>query len=928
MPKYFKRTIHLYYSKICDICQITGVVVDCCYNTHMSYHTREIADIYDALKTREHGLSFDESLSRLYEHGRNELPKPKRTTYAALFLSQFASPIIYVLLAAACVVIALGEIPDGIIILSVLLINALVGSYQEGRAQSALAAIQKLVQTKATVIRDAKRTRIDASEVVPGDIVVLGEGDKVPADGRLVYVNDLRIDESSLTGESIHIQKTTDRLTLKDMPVGDQKNMVFNGTLVVRGEGRCVVTATGLETVVGAISEQLSHIDTDVPLKQTIAKLSRMVLLLVALCAVGIFALGIYQGQPTLSLIETVIAISVSAIPEGLPVVVTVVLAIGVHRMAKKHALVKKLQAIEALGQVDVIAVDKTGTVTHNQMSVERVYVGGETYVVTGSGYAPQGEVHNAETRDVIAHVDHPGLLLAGRISAFLSGATVAFDEEKEQWERVSGDPTEAAMNVFAQKLGYVREDVLREHPMQFEIPFSSDYAYHLTGNTDSNGLFLSIAGAVERILAAAEYVWKDGACISLTAELRASIQHEIDMASKSLLRVIGLACHFAYVGDVIAGELPREMCFVGFVGIKDSIREEAKYAIQAAQRSGVRVVMITGDYSDTAQAIAQEVGIWNEGDGILTGKELAFLDEAALKRRLEKTSVFARVSPADKLRIIELYRSTGMKISMTGDGVNDALSLAAADLGVAMGKSGTEVARDAADLVLLDDNFGNIVAAIEEGRNIYRTVKKVVLYLFSTNIGEIGTIVAAMLLGLPIPLAASQIIWLNFVTDGFLVIALSLEPKDVRALKRDKKKQKHILDSVQLGRIALMSTVMMVGAISIFVLSLPYGFLYASTMTLTLLAVFQWFNAWNCRNEVHSVFSRHIASNVYLIGAMIAVALLQIVALSWAPLSSLLKLTPLGIDDWILIIGIGFSIVLVEEIRKLILRIHSTIRS
>lgn len=894
----------------------------------MSYYTSESSEVYSALKTREHGLSPDEALSRQYEYGFNALPKQKTKSYAALFLSQFASPIIYVLLIAAAAVFALGEVVDGTIILLVLLINALVGAFQEGKAQNALSAIEKLVETKATVIRDAKRLIIDAIDVVPGDIIVLVEGDKVPADGRLVYTNDLRIDESSLTGESSQIQKHEERLTLVDMPVSDQKNMVFSGTLVVRGEGRYIVTATGLETVIGVISEKLIHIDTDVPLKKTIARLSKMILALVAVCATGIFILGIYQGQSLTTLLETVIAISVSAIPEGLPVVVTVVLAIGVHRMSKKNALVKKLQAIEALGQVDVIAVDKTGTVTHNQMSVELLSVGGEQYTVTGSGYAPHGEIEKKENREVISHVDNAGIMLLGRISAFVSGATVAFDEEKERWERVQGDPTEAAMNVFAQKVGYIREDVLREHPQQFEIPFSSDYAYHLTGNADKQGLFVSVAGAPERLLAAATYIWQAGVCVPLTDTLRHSIEKEIAQASSNLLRVIGLACHFEYTGDVVAGSFPHDMCFVGFVGIKDSLREEAKTAILASKNAGVKVVMITGDYRDTARAIAEEVGIWKEGDDVLTGKELAFLDEKELTQRLHTTTVFARVSPADKLRIIELYRKAGMKISMTGDGVNDALSLAAADLGVAMGRSGTEVARDAADLVLLDDNFGNIVVAIEEGRNIYRTVKKVVLYLFSTNVGEIGTIIASMLLGLPIPLAASQIIWLNFVTDGFLVIALSLEPKDSRILSRDKKRQKHILDSVQIGRIVLMSTVMMVGAVSLFTISLPNGFLYASTMTLTLLAVFQWFNAWNCRNEVHSVFGKRMFNNPYLVVGMIAVAALQVLALSWAPLATILKLTPLALEDWAIIIGIGLSIILVEEIRKLGVRIHSTIRA
>lgn len=885
----------------------------------MDWYKQKWDDVLASFGVSVHGLSSEKVLSLREKYGYNKLSETKKDSLFTIFLRQFQSPVIYILVIAAGIVFFKGDLVDSIIIFVVLLVNAIVGTFQEGRAQDTLFALRKMVTTYATVLRDEKEKIFLAEELVPGDIVILSEGDKIPADARLIYSNNLKIDESALTGESEPIIKNVEQIDKIDVPVADQVNMVFNGTYVIEGEARAVVVSTGVNTVIGKISKKLVGIDSEMPLKKNIKSLSKMIIFIVLGVSFFIFIVGVMRGISVLEMFSTAVAISVSAIPEGLPVVVTIILATGMHRMSKRNALVRKLQAVEALGQAEIIAVDKTGTITLNQMMVKRVYVSDKNYEITGNGYEPKGTV--SYLGEVISPADHLDLLFLGKVSSFVSGGVVAYSDENKMWQRIAGDPTEVAMSVFSQKIGFNKNDLEREHNKIFEIPFNSHLKYHAVGNDIHDQKMISVVGAPEIIISKSKKIWRDGECFQINDEDLKNIYDEVLSMSKEGLRVIGLAMNMTS-GDLNVSEDLPELCFVGFVGISDSIREEVSGVIVSAKEAGVKVVMITGDHIETAKAIGKETGIYSDGDIVITGAELSELGEVKLLEMLPKISIFARVTPEDKLKIIELYHKGKKVIAMTGDGVNDALSLAAADLGVSMGKIGTEVAKESSDIILQDDNFGSILSAIEEGRNIYITIKKVIFYLFSTSFGEVFTIIVAILLGYPLPILASQIIWLNFVTDGFLVAALSMEPKEKDLLSMGRNKSYKIIDGFMIQRIIIMGLVMMIGSLFLFDLYIGEGFLKASTITLTALAAFQWFNIFNSRFENKTIFSKEIFNNFYVWGSLLIVILLQLLAVYFKPLQSVLRTTALDLNDWIIIIVISSSIIFVEEIRKGLIKI------
>ncbi len=884
----------------------------------MEWYKLSLSEIFKELESNNRGLTEEQVKARLEKIGLNILPEAKTDSFLRIFLRQFQSSIIYILLLAAIVVFALGHSVDGMVILAVLLFNAIIGSVQEGRAQNTMKALRRLVKTEATVIRSGREVVLSSEFLVPGDVILLNEGDKIPADARILEAENLKVDEASLTGESESVSKISEPIKKEKLSSAEQLNMVFKGTYVIEGKARAIIVSTGSQTVIGKISSKLEGMDTDVPLKKNIKILSRAIIVIVLSVSALVFLIGFLRGIGLVEMFSVAVAISVSAIPEGLPAVVTVVLAAGMYRMSKKNALVRKLQAVEALGQATIIAVDKTGTVTLNQMMAGRLYVGGKMYEVKGNGYEPSGEI--SFEGSTVEPLDHSDILLAGKISALTASASIAYSEEQKEWQRLSGDPTDAAILVFSKKVGFHKDDLEREHEKILEIPFSSNTKYHAVMNKVDGKAMLSVVGAPELLMEKSKYLWQDGEAKLFQDEDRKSAEKAILEISRLGLRVIALAVKFETPKELELDQLP-ELCFVGFVGIADAVRPGAKSALNDAKKAGVKVVMITGDFPETAKAIAGQVGIYEEGDRIITGKDLQEMTENELFEILPKTSVFARVAPEDKLKIIEIYRKRGEVIAMTGDGVNDVLSLAAADLGVAMGKIGTEVAKEAADIVLLDDNFGSIVSAIEEGRNIYRTLKKIILYLFSTSMGEIFTIIVAIMLGYPLPILASQIIWLNFVTDGFLVAALAFEPKEKDLLQREalKKEGRYIVDSAMFRRMIMMGLVMMFGALYLFVLYLPQGFIKASTIALTVLAVFQWFNAWNCRSEKKTIFSKESFSNPFLFIALPIVIGLQFLAVYTPFFQKILQTTPLTVRDWGVVLGVGLLIIIVEEIRKLI---------
>lgn len=882
------------------------------------WHTKTIPSIFVELRSNEHGLEKEEAMRRLQVYGPNTLPVAKVDGIPVIFFRQFQSPLIYILLAASSIIFAMGEVVDGSIILAVLLFNAIVGTIQEGKAQNTLLALKKFVETRATVLREGKELIIPDNEVVPGDIIILQEGERVPADARVLVATNLKIDEAALTGESRPANKIADTLRAGDAPIADQKNIIFKGTHIVAGNGRAIVVATGIETVIGKISKKIATIETEIPLRTNIRYLSRLIVLTVASISALLFLLGIVSGKSVKEMFATVVSLSVSIIPEGLPIVMTLVLATGVWRMSKQNVLVKKLQAVEALGQARVIAVDKTGTITKNEMVIQKVYIDGKFFDIGGIGYEPKGDIRLNGI--LIDSANHPELLFAGKIAAFCANARVMFSEEEKVW-RVAGDPTEAAMLVLAQKLGFHKDDIERESPPAGEIPFDYKLKYHAMIHRLGGKNFLTVVGAPEVILGLSQKIWHGGKSHLLSKEERAELESVFLSMSHGGLRIVA----FAETGDVPETLTPEEiksLTFVGFFGMKDALRPEVVEAAQKAVSAGIRVVMITGDHTVTAQAIAKEAGIYKDGDIVLTGPDIENFSDAELFEKLGKASVFARVTPEHKLRIIEAYKTRGEIVAMTGDGVNDAPSLVAADLGVAMGKIGTEVAKEASDMVLLDDNFGSIVSAVEEGRSIYKTIKKVILYLFSTSWGEVLTITGALLLGFPLPLLPAQIIWLNFVTDGFLDVALAMEPKEEGLLRGNfERPKKYLIDKLMVQRMFLMALPMAIGTLFLFKGYIETDLAKAWTMALTTLAVFQWFNAWNCRHESKSIFQMNPFSNIFLAGATLIVIFLQLVVVYHPLMQKLLHTVPLELSEWLMSISIAASIVVIEEIRKFFYR-------
>ncbi|MEK7511071.1 MAG: HAD-IC family P-type ATPase [Patescibacteria group bacterium] len=867
----------------------------------------------------EKGLAATDAADRLATYGKNALPEARPTALPVIFLRQFASPLIYVLLAAAAIIYLTEEPVDAYIILAILVFNAIIGTIQEGKAQDTLRALRSFATTSATVLRDGVEILVPDAEIVPGDVLLLSEGGKVPADARIIGSRGLRIDESALTGESEPVEKTSALLADTDLTLGDQVNMAFKGTNVVAGSGHAIVIATGGETALGKIATQIKAVATEIPLQATIRRLSRAIIIVVAVISALIFVLGLSLGYEAAAMFSTVVSLAVSVIPEGLPIVMTLVLASGVWRMSKRHALVKNLQAVEALGQASVIAVDKTGTITKNEMIVEKVYAEGTLFAVSGEGYDPTGSI--TLDGEVVVPGNHPELLSAGRISAYTASARVVWSEEKKLFS-VAGDPTEAALIVLAQKLGFKKEDLERESPPIAELPFTSSLRFHAATHAGMRGGALSVVGAPEHLLARATHIRKEGKTHVLTEKMRDELDTLMRTLSSEGLRVLAYAERVG-VGANLSPETVTDLTFLGFIGMKDGLKSEVPAALAKAQAAGIRVVMITGDHVVTAEAVAREAGIFKEGNRVISGTELDSLSDVKLRGALADVAVFARVTPEHKLRIIQAYRANGHTIAMTGDGINDAPSLVAADLGVAMGKIGTEVAKEAADIVLLDDDFGSIVSAVEEGRGIYQNIRRVALYLFSTSAGETLTIIGALVAKLPVPVLPAQIIWLNFVTDGFLDIALAMEPKEKNLLTRPfKKPGKYLLDSSMTLRMTLMASTMAAVTLPLFAFFLAsQGIEKALTISLTCLAVMQWYNAWNCRSETRSLFTMNPFSNLYLIGATIIVVLLQIVAVYHPFFQAFLHTVPLSLVEWQLVLVAGLPIIFFEELRKLAVR-------
>jgi Ca2+-transporting ATPase len=887
--------------------------------------------------SQDRGLTENRVLDLRKKYGENILSQAKVKTKKEIFISQFKSPLIYVLIVAELIVLALGDVVEGGIILFIIILNSIIGTFQEGKAQNTLAALRRMVKSYATVIREGREIRIPDVELVPGDIVLLKDGESIGADSRIIESNSLKVNESSLTGESSAVTKTDGQISAVNLGTSDQVNMVFRGTYVVSGLAKVVVVRTGIHTVIGKISRKLTNLNIDVPLKKNIENLSKVLVWIVLLSSLAIFVVGISNGHAVVEMFETVVAIAVSAIPESLPVVVTLILATGVWRMSQQNVLVKRLQAVEALGQAKVIALDKTGTITKNQMAVEKVFTDGKMYDVSGSGYEPTGEIFlsagaNSDKKQIDSgeQIDVPknsALDLIMKVSAFTSIAEILKKTNPEKPGDIDyvlsyGDPTEASLLVLAQKFGYEKEKLLKKYPQVLEIPFDMENKHHTTVNDmgDANTLF--VAGSPEVILDKCDRGWVNDGEVKIDKALQHEYENAINDLSKEGYRVLALAIKNNSSEKVDGAKLP-ELTLVGFVGIADTIRDEVEAAVQSVRNAGMRVAMITGDHVQTAEAIATKVGIFRPGDKVMSGRELKELNDEQLMHALDNVTVFARVSPDDKMRIIESYKRRGETVAMTGDGVNDALSLVSADLGVAMGKIGTEVAQEASDIVLLDDDFGDIVSAAEEGRNIYFTVRKSVVYLLATNLGELLVIMLAIFADMPLPLLATQIIWLNLVTDTFLVAALAFEPKEKNLMDRTfRKPSKYLLDKFMALRIVLVASLMTIVTLWMFTQYMNVDMVKAWTVSLTVLTVFQWYNIFNVRSSHESVFKSNILSNKYLIAGLFMAILMHMFAIYNPFMQSLLQTTGLNLAEWGIIMLVGVSIIVVEEVRKLIYRL------
>ncbi|PIR96311.1 MAG: hypothetical protein COT92_01775 [Candidatus Doudnabacteria bacterium CG10_big_fil_rev_8_21_14_0_10_42_18] len=869
----------------------------------------------------ENGLTQAEAKNRFLKYGPNVLPGKKLDGWGRIFFRQFKSSLIYVLLVAAFLVLFVGELTDSLIILGVLIFNAGIGAVQEGKSERTLEHLKKLSEAEAEVIRGGRELVIHEKEVVVGDVLILQEGQKVTADSRVIFSSNLSTDEAAMTGETGAIEKKDVTLSEEKLSASSQYNMLFKGTNVLSGNGRAVVVGTGVNTELGKISKALLQPQTEIPLQKNIRKLSQVLVYAILVLLVLLFIFGINAGRGVKEMFEIVVALAVSVIPEGLPLVITLILVTGVWRMSRRNALVKKLQAVEALGQANVIAVDKTGTLTRNEMIIKKLFADDKIYTVTGSGYKPSGKItfvgQPAES--------DPDVIEAGTIASLASRASARFNDE-DQVFKVAGDPTEAAMAVFGEKLNLGRGLLFKEYKEVAEIPFSYQNKYRAVFYEHKDKVLCAIAGAPEVLFKMSEKYLSAGQSKNSDLRSKKYFDEAFEEFSKEGLRVVAFG--FKVLPKTHTLDKVENIVLGGLYGIEDSIRPEAAAAIKKAQDAGVKVVMITGDHRITARAIAAQAGIYREGDSIITGNELNSLGEHELVDKLDKVSVFARVTPDDKIKIIKAYKQKGLIVAMTGDGVNDAPSLVGADLGVAMGKIGTEVAKSAADIVLLDDNLFSIVAAIEEGRSMYKTIQKALLFLFSTALGELLTIVIALFAHLPMPVLAVQILWLNLITDPFIGIALALEEKEPNLLLPDfKKPSAYFVDFHMLFQMLLMGLTMAIGTLYLFNLYHSFDYVKALTISLTTLAVFQWYNGFNSRSPNKSIFNKSFFSNKYLWGALVLNFALQILAVHASFMQKILRTEGLSVAEWVTILGVSFSVIVVEELRKLVYRLIAAVK-
>ncbi|EHK2386928.1 calcium-transporting P-type ATPase, PMR1-type [Clostridium perfringens] len=847
----------------------------------------------------KNGLSSTEALRRLEKYGKNKLETKKKKTLFKQFLSQLKDVMIYILIIAAIISAFLGEISDALIILLVIIINAVIGVIQESKAEKALDALKELSTPKALVKRDGSLKEILSEDIVPGDIVIIDAGRYIPGDLRLIDTANLKIEESAFTGESVPSEKDASFLPDKEIPIGDQNNMAFMSTLATYGRGVGVVVGTGMNTEIGKIAKMIEQEENDeTPLQKKLSELGKILGFLAVGICILIFIISFFQGRDLLEMFLTSISLAVAAIPEGLPAIVAIVLALGVQRMVKKNAIIRKLPAVETLGSVSIICSDKTGTLTQNKMTVTTVY--------TNDSYIKESEFN-----------------LNDNESKLLVDCMVLCNDATYSEKSQTGDPTEIALLEYPFKLNILKEKLEKEFKRIDEIPFDSDRKLMTTVNlVDDKKARVFTKGALDSILSICNKISVNGKLLDFTKEYKAKVLENSNIMSDKALRVLAFAYKDISKENIVLDSLEKDLVFIGMVGMIDPPRLEVKDSIKLCKSAGITPVMITGDHKNTAFAIANELGIAEDISQAITGHEIDKFKEEEFNEKIINYRVFARVSPEHKVKIVKAFKSHGNIVSMTGDGVNDAPSLKAADIGVAMGITGTDVSKGASDMILTDDNFSTIVSAVEEGRKIYLNIKKSIVFLLSCNLGEILTLFTAILLNWNSPLQPIHILWVNLITDSFPALALGVDKTKEDVMNNPPRNPKESI-FVKSDKIQLIINGVLIGGITLFAFKLGErlyadSLIHAQTMAFVVLSVSQLFLSLSLRSNTKSAFSLGIFSNKYLVYSILLGIFLQVIIISISFIANIFKVTPLLLYDWIVVILVSLIPFAINEILKL----------
>ncbi|AYV65947.1 ATPase [Niallia circulans] len=873
----------------------------------MNYHEMNEKEVEQTLNTDfSAGLSDEEAEKRRKNFGYNELEEGEKQSLLLIFFSQFKDFMVLVLLAATLISGLLGEYIDAIAIIAIIILNSFLGFFQEIRAEKSLSALKELSQPHVQALRNGEWVSLLSKELVPGDVIKFASGDRIGADVRIIESRSLEVEESALTGESVPVPKTVSAIKNNNLALGDMENMGFMGTMVSRGSGVGVVIGTGMKTAMGQIADLLQNADSvTTPLQRRLEQLGKILIVTALLLTVLVVVIGVLQGNDLYTMVLAGVSLAVAAIPEGLPAIVTIALSLGVQKMIRKNAIVRKLPAVETLGCASVICSDKTGTLTQNKMTVTKTWIGGKTYTVDGTGYEPQGQYYVGEQLVNLAKDKALQQLLT--FGMLCNHAEIL---QKDDDYVLNGDPTEGAILVAGMKAGFTRAQLLNQFAIVNEFPFDSTRKMMSVVVKDPTGRqFVVTKGAPDVLIGQSKSILFENRSQALGNKEKQVVQDAINGLASQALRTIAIGYKEISPNTLIMHEreAEKDLIFIGLQGIIDPPRPEVKQAVKECKEAGIKTVMITGDHVITANAIAKQLGIANNHSKVMEGKELSDLSLKELEDIVEDVAVFARVSPEHKLKIVQAFQNRGHVVAMTGDGVNDAPAIKKADIGIAMGITGTDVAKEASSLVLMDDNFASIKSAIVEGRNIYENIRKFIRYLLASNVGEILVMLFAMLLALPLPLVPIQILWVNLVTDGLPAMALGLDRPEDNVMKRGPRSPNEGVFSRGLGW-KVISRGFLIGVSTILAFMFAYNnnpenLEYAQTVAFITLVLAQLIHVFDCRSE-KSILSRNPFGNMYLVWAVVSSLVLALIVIYVPGLQEIFHTLPIAMKDWPMIIG------------------------